>query len=41
MDRAQILEDLRNWLMDIEAFADEVTAGDVLEKLDELEELYE
>lgn len=41
MDRQQILEDLRSWLMDVEAFADEITAADVLEKLDYLEELYE
>lgn len=41
MDRAQILEDLKAWLYDADAFMDEVTPEEVIRKIEELEELYE
>lgn len=41
MDRAQILEDLREWALNCIEFADEITPEDLIEKLNYLEEYYE
>lgn len=41
MDRAQILEDLKAWADAAISYADEITPEDLLEKIDQLEELYE
>lgn len=41
MDREQIIDDLKNWLGDKIEFGDEVSPYEVLEKIEELEELYE
>lgn len=41
MDRQALIEDLKNWLFDLEAFGDTIEPEDVLERIAQLEELYE
>lgn len=41
MDRAAILEELKFYLQSLIDFGDDVDPGEVLEKIEELEEIYE